>query len=120
MHKLEKKDRAELRNKYIGFVFQSYHLLDQVTVYENLEIPLSYCDVKKPTAKPWSATSWTDFRLSARRVATRASFRAASTRYRTTSARLSRSSYLNDLEGQLRLVSQIDTEPAPPSPYQIG
>ena len=47
VHKLGKKDRADLRNKNIGFVFQSYHLLDHMTVYENLEIPLSYRDVKK-------------------------------------------------------------------------
>jgi ABC-type lipoprotein export system ATPase subunit len=47
VHKLGKKERAELRNKNIGFVFQSYHLLDHLTVYENLEIPLSYRDVKK-------------------------------------------------------------------------
>src|SRR5437588_1894679 len=45
MHKLGKKERADLRNKNIGFVFQSYHLLDHLTVYENLEIPLSYRDV---------------------------------------------------------------------------
>jgi putative ABC transport system ATP-binding protein len=42
VHKLKPKDRAELRNKNIGFVFQSYHLLDQMTVQENLEVPLSY------------------------------------------------------------------------------
>ena len=47
VHKLGKKDRAELRNKNIGFVFQSYHLLDDLTVYENLEIPLSYRKVGK-------------------------------------------------------------------------
>jgi putative ABC transport system ATP-binding protein len=47
VHKLSKKDRATLRNKNIGFVFQSYHLLDHMTVYENLEIPLSYRDVKR-------------------------------------------------------------------------
>src|SRR5690242_19281199 len=47
VHKLGKKQRADLRNKNIGFVFQSYHLLDHLTVYENLEIPLSYRDVKK-------------------------------------------------------------------------
>jgi len=47
VHKLGKKERAELRNKNIGFVFQSYHLLDHMTVYENLEVPLSYRDVKK-------------------------------------------------------------------------
>ncbi len=47
VHKLNPKQRAELRNKNIGFVFQSYHLLDNMTVYENLEIPLSYRDYKK-------------------------------------------------------------------------
>jgi ABC-type lipoprotein export system ATPase subunit len=47
VHKLGKKERAELRNRNIGFVFQSYHLLDHLTVYENLEIPLSYRDIKK-------------------------------------------------------------------------
>jgi ABC-type lipoprotein export system ATPase subunit len=47
VHKLDKKKRMDLRNKNIGFVFQNYHLLDHMTVYENLEIPLSYRDVKK-------------------------------------------------------------------------
>jgi ABC-type lipoprotein export system ATPase subunit len=47
VHKLGKKERAELRNKNIGFVFQSYHLLDNLTVYENLDMPLSYRDIKK-------------------------------------------------------------------------
>ena len=46
VHKLKPKDRVELNKKYIGFVFQSYHLLDNLTVYENLEIPLSYRNVK--------------------------------------------------------------------------
>jgi putative ABC transport system ATP-binding protein len=47
IHKLSKKDRAEVQKKTIGFVFQSYHLLDSLTVYENLEMPLSYRNVKK-------------------------------------------------------------------------
>lgn len=47
IHKLKPKDRAEVRNRNIGFVFQSYHLLDHLTVYENLEIPLSYRNYKK-------------------------------------------------------------------------
>ncbi len=42
VHKLSKKDRAELHKKHIGFVFQSYHLIDHLTVYENLDLPLSY------------------------------------------------------------------------------
>jgi ABC-type lipoprotein export system ATPase subunit len=47
VHRLNKKQRAELNKRYVGFVFQSYHLLDHLTVYENLEIPLSYRDVKR-------------------------------------------------------------------------
>src|ERR1700761_9238167 len=47
IHKLNKKDRSEVYKKYIGFVFQSYHLLDSLTVYENLDIPLSYRNIKK-------------------------------------------------------------------------
>ncbi|WP_415907136.1 ABC transporter ATP-binding protein [Oleiharenicola sp. Vm1] len=47
IHKLDKKKRFELQKKHIGFVFQSYHLLDDLTVYENLEIPLSYRDIPK-------------------------------------------------------------------------
>ena len=47
VHTLDGKKRAALRNRNIGFVFQSYHLLDDQTVFENLELPLSYRDVSK-------------------------------------------------------------------------
>jgi len=47
VHALDQKKRAALRNRNIGFVFQSYHLLDDQTVFENLELPLSYRDVGK-------------------------------------------------------------------------
>jgi ABC-type lipoprotein export system ATPase subunit len=47
VHSLKPKQRAELRNKNIGFVFQSYHLLDDQTVFENLELPLSYRNVSR-------------------------------------------------------------------------
>jgi ABC-type lipoprotein export system ATPase subunit len=47
VHHLKAKERAALRNEQIGFVFQQYHLLDDLTVYENLEIPLSYRKVSK-------------------------------------------------------------------------
>ena len=47
VHRLAGKERAQLHKQHVGFVFQSYHLLDHLTVYENLEIPLSYRDVKK-------------------------------------------------------------------------
>lgn len=47
VHKLKPKDRNELHKRNIGFVFQSYHLLDHLTVYENLEIPLSYRNINR-------------------------------------------------------------------------
>jgi putative ABC transport system ATP-binding protein len=45
VHKLNTKKRNELHKSNIGFVFQSYHLIDNLTVYENLEVPLSYKNV---------------------------------------------------------------------------
>src|SRR5690349_16091755 len=47
VHRLKPKERATLRNEQIGFVFQQYHLLDDLTVYENLEMPLSYRRVSR-------------------------------------------------------------------------
>jgi ABC-type lipoprotein export system ATPase subunit len=48
VHALGAKERAALQKRHVGFVFQSYHLLDDLTVYENIELPLSYRDVRKP------------------------------------------------------------------------
>ncbi len=47
VHELKPRARQELHKKHIGFVFQHYHLLDDLTVYENLELPLSYRDVPR-------------------------------------------------------------------------
>jgi putative ABC transport system ATP-binding protein len=47
VHKMKPRDRVELNKKYVGFVFQQYHLLDSLTVYENLDIPLSYRNIKR-------------------------------------------------------------------------
>lgn len=47
VHLANLKQRAALHKQHIGFVFQSYHLLDHLTVYENLDIPLSYRDIGK-------------------------------------------------------------------------
>ena len=46
VHKLNEKKRAALYKENMGFVFQSYHLIDELTVYENLETPLLYKKVK--------------------------------------------------------------------------
>jgi ABC-type lipoprotein export system ATPase subunit len=47
VHQLKPKDRAALNKRHIGFVFQQFHLLDDLTVAENLDLPLSYRDLKK-------------------------------------------------------------------------
>jgi len=47
VHQLSQKDRLRLQKQHVGFVFQSYHLLDNLTVYENIDLPLSYRDVKR-------------------------------------------------------------------------
>ncbi|MCG8457716.1 MAG: ABC transporter ATP-binding protein [Holophagales bacterium] len=47
VHSMKQKHRNELHKQNIGFVFQSYHLLDDLTVYENLEVPLSYRKIKR-------------------------------------------------------------------------
>jgi ABC-type lipoprotein export system ATPase subunit len=47
VHDMKPRDRVALNKQYIGFVFQQYHLLDDLTVAENLDLPLSYRDVKK-------------------------------------------------------------------------
>ena len=47
VHRLAHKDRIALNKRYIGFVFQQYHLLDDLTVAENLDVPLSYRDYRK-------------------------------------------------------------------------
>ena len=51
VHKLNEKQLSELHKNYIGFVFQSYHLIDDLTVYENLETPLLYKKIRGPERK---------------------------------------------------------------------
>lgn len=47
LHSMNRKQRFELQKRSMGFVFQNYHLIDDLTVYENLEIPLNYRNVPK-------------------------------------------------------------------------
>jgi ABC-type lipoprotein export system ATPase subunit len=47
VHRLNPKERAALNKRFVGFVFQQFHLLDDLTVAENLDIPLSYRDIKR-------------------------------------------------------------------------
>lgn len=46
VHALKEKHRSQLYKQYIGFVFQAYHLIDELTVYENIETPLLYQSIK--------------------------------------------------------------------------
>jgi putative ABC transport system ATP-binding protein len=48
---LKEKQRTQLYKQHIGFVFQAYHLIDELTVYENIETPLLYQDVKSSERK---------------------------------------------------------------------
>jgi putative ABC transport system ATP-binding protein len=47
VHRLDNRRRVELHKQFVGFVFQQYHLIDNLTVAENLDLPLSYRDVRK-------------------------------------------------------------------------
>jgi len=63
IHKLAPKKRIEINKRYIGFVFQQYHLLDSLTVAENLDIPLSYRDVKSSERQSLVADSLDRFQI---------------------------------------------------------
>ena len=51
VYDLKEKQRSELYKKNIGFIFQAYHLIDELTVYENIETPLLYQNVKSSERK---------------------------------------------------------------------
>jgi ABC-type lipoprotein export system ATPase subunit len=51
VHRMTERQLTELHKHHIGFVFQSYHLIDDLTVYENLETPLLYKKIKAPERK---------------------------------------------------------------------
>lgn len=60
---LSPKQRADLQRRTIGFVFQSYHLIDDLTVAENLEVPLRYRDIPKSERQSLVADSLDRFRI---------------------------------------------------------
>ncbi|PSR56392.1 phosphonate ABC transporter ATP-binding protein [Adhaeribacter arboris] len=51
VHKIKDSEKSELHKNFIGFVFQSYHLIDELTVYENIETPLLYKNMKSSERK---------------------------------------------------------------------
>ena len=61
--KLKEKQRKELYKQHIGFVFQSYHLIDELTVYENIETPLLYQGVKSTERRAMVADMLDRFRI---------------------------------------------------------
>jgi putative ABC transport system ATP-binding protein len=63
VHKMPPKARIELNKKYVGFVFQQFHLLDDLTVQENLEVPLSYRDLPGPQRKALVADALDRFQI---------------------------------------------------------
>jgi ABC-type lipoprotein export system ATPase subunit len=63
VHAMKVKERNELRKRNIGFVFQSYHLLDNLTVAENLEVPLSYLNMKRSEREALVADTLDQFNI---------------------------------------------------------
>jgi ABC-type lipoprotein export system ATPase subunit len=67
VHKLKRKDRAEVAKRNIGMVFQSYHLLDDLTVAENIDLPLSYKDIPRSERQGMVADTLDRFQIVAKK-----------------------------------------------------
>lgn len=67
VHKLNRKQRADLARRGIGMVFQSYHLLDDLTVAENIDLPLSYKNIPAPERQAMVADILDRFRMVAKK-----------------------------------------------------
>ena len=63
VHSLKEKQRAKIYKQNIGFVFQAYHLIDELTVYENIETPLLYHDIKSSERKAMVADTLDRFQI---------------------------------------------------------
>ena len=61
--KLKEKQRSEIYKSHIGFVFQAYHLIDELTVYENIETPLIYQNIKTNERKGMVADMLDRFKI---------------------------------------------------------
>lgn len=67
VHKFNERKRTDLHKHYIGFVFQAYHLIDELTVYENIETPLLYRGVKSADRKAMVAEVLDRFNIVAKK-----------------------------------------------------
>jgi putative ABC transport system ATP-binding protein len=67
VHKLNNRQRVDLHKRYVGFVFQQYHLLDNLTVAENLDLPLSYRDLRRTERQALVAETLDRFQIVAKK-----------------------------------------------------
>ncbi len=67
IHKMKERKRSDLHKHHIGFVFQAYHLIDELTVYENIETPLLYKGVKSKERKSMVAEMLDRFQMVAKK-----------------------------------------------------
>jgi len=67
VHAMRRKERAELAKRNIGMVFQSYHLLDDLTVQENIDLPLSYKDIPRSQRQSMVADTLDRFQIVAKK-----------------------------------------------------
>ena len=67
VHKMKERKRSELHKHYIGFIFQAYHLIDELTVYENIETPLLYKGIKGAQRKSMVAEMLDRFQMVAKK-----------------------------------------------------
>lgn len=67
VHKMREKAKSEMHKNYIGFIFQAYHLIDELTVYENIETPLLYKGVSSSQRKSMVAEMLDRFNMVAKK-----------------------------------------------------
>jgi ABC-type lipoprotein export system ATPase subunit len=67
VHKMKEKEKSHLHKNYIGFIFQAYHLIDELTVYENIETPLLYKGVNSSLRKSLVAEMLDRFNIVAKK-----------------------------------------------------
>jgi putative ABC transport system ATP-binding protein len=67
VHQMKRKQRAEVAKRNVGMVFQSYHLLDDLTVQENIDLPLSYKDIPRRERQSLVADTLDRFQIVAKK-----------------------------------------------------